>query len=643
MKWLEKSSQTPNGNTMSHGLKQVVILAGGKGTRLAKVREDIPKPMMPVAGKPLLEYQLDMCERQGVEKAILLVNHLKDSIIEYFGNQYKSLAIEYFVEEQPLGTVGGVKEVEEKLEGDFLVLYGDVMMEMDLGRLYQFHLDKKAEATLVVHPNDHPYDSDLVEVNQNDEVERFLSKPHEDGLQYHNVVNAAAYVFNASLLSKLEKGVKADFGKDIFPAWVGDVKMFGYSTPEYLKDMGTPDRLDRVEGDVISGKVARRSLVNKQKCIFLDRDGVLNYDTDLIDRPEDLLLYDWTAESLQRINKSDYLSVVTTNQSVVARGMVDEAGLAEIHKKMETDLGNQRAFVDAIYYCPHHPDRGFEGERPEYKIDCDCRKPKPGMIMKATERFNIDLRSSWMIGDSSRDIEAGKAAGVRTIALRTGHGAVSLNARPDFHFDNLADAVDFILENPFEEAYKKLLQAFKSSKATPFVVLVGGQSRSGKSSFVRDMMYRLVQDGLQTIRLPLDQWILPESQRKEVEDVRHTFQYDKLVSDIEAFIKGEMIQIPGYADHPERMAFGIQARWTGEPIIFVEGVPALIDERIASCGHWKVFMEADEEKRRTRFERFYEWKGKDEEKIQSLYETRKAGEYQLIQQGRTLADDIFTS
>ncbi|NVK04104.1 MAG: HAD-IIIA family hydrolase [Flavobacteriia bacterium] len=628
---------------MSHGLKQVVILAGGKGTRLAKVREDIPKPMMPVAGKPLLEYQLDMCERQGVEKAILLVNHLKDSIIEYFGNQYKSLAIEYFVEEQPLGTVGGVKEVEEKLEGDFLVLYGDVMMEMDLGRLYQFHLDKKAEATLVVHPNDHPYDSDLVEVNQKDEVVRFLSKPHEDGLQYHNVVNAAAYVFNASLLSKLEKGVKADFGKDIFPKWVGDVKMFGYSTPEYLKDMGTPDRLDRVEGDVVSGKVARRSLVNKQKCIFLDRDGVLNFDTDLIDRPEDLQLYDWTAESLQRINKSDYLSVVTTNQSVVARGMVDEAGLAEIHKKMETDLGNQRAFVDAIYYCPHHPDRGFEGERPEYKIDCDCRKPKPGMIMKATERFNIDLRSSWMIGDSSRDIEAGKAAGVRTIALRTGHGAVSLNARPDFHFDNLADAVDFILENPFEEAYKKLLQAFKSSKATPFVVLVGGQSRSGKSSFVRDMMYRLVQDGLQTIRLPLDQWILPESQRKEVEDVRHTFQYDKLVNDIEAFIKGEMIQIPGYADHPERMAFGIQARWTGEPIIFVEGVPALLDERIAACGHWKVFMEADEEKRKTRFERFYDWKGKDEEKIQSLYETRKAGEYQLIQQGRTLADDIFTS
>lgn len=632
-----------NGNRMANMLKQVVILAGGKGTRLAEVRTDIPKPMMPVAGKPLLEYQLDMCERQGIEKAILLVNHLKDSIVAHFGNAYKSMSIEYFVEETPLGTVGGIKEVEDKLEGDFLVLYGDVMMEMDLERLYQFHLDREAEATLVVHPNDHPYDSDLVEVGQNDEVIHFLSKPHEEGFQYHNLVNAAAYVFHSSVLKRLEKGVKADFGKDIFPKWVGEVKMFGYSTPEYLKDMGTPDRLKRVEADVESGKVARRSLTHKQKCIFLDRDGVLNYDTDLIDKPEDLLLYDWTPRAIQRINKSDYLSVITTNQSVVARGMVDEAGLAEIHKKMETDLGNQRAFVDAIYYCPHHPDRGFEGERPEYKIDCDCRKPKPGMIMKATKRFNIDLRNSWMIGDSSRDIEAGKAAGVRTIALRTGHGAISLNARPDFHFDHLEDAVDFILDNPFETAYRKLLRAFKSSKSTPFVVMVGGQSRAGKTSFVRDMMYRLVQDGLQTIRLPLDQWILPEGQRLEKEDVRHSYQYDKMLSDIRGFLKGDLIHIPGYADHPERMAFGIQARWTGESIVFVDGVPALLDESIAELGHWKVFMEIEEDKRKSRFQRFYEWKGKDKETIEALYRTRFENEYQIIQQGRTLADDIFSS
>ncbi len=628
---------------MGHQLKRALILAGGKGTRLAEIRSDIPKPMMPVLGKSLLEYQLEMCAKQGIKRVTLLVNHLKDSIVDHFGDAFNGMRIEYFEEPEPLGTVGGIAAISDEVEEDVLVLYGDVMMEMDLSRLYAFHLSKESEATLVIHPNDHPYDSDLVELGAEDEVVRFLSKPHEPNLQYHNAVNAAAYVFSPGVLKKLEKDVKADFGKDIFPKWVGSVRMFGYSTPEYLKDMGTPDRLERVEGDVKSGKVQRRSLVNRQKCIFLDRDGVLNYDTDLIDRPEDLNLYPWTSESVKKINKSDYLSVITTNQSVVARGMIDETGLAEIHKKMETDLGNEGAFVDAIYYCPHHPDGGFEGERPEYKIDCECRKPKPGMIMKATDRFNIDLRQSWMIGDSSRDIEAGKAAGVRTIALRTGHGAVHLNARPDFHFDHLDDAVNFILDRPYKDAYKTLIKRFQSSRNSPFVVLVGGQSRSGKSTFVSEMKFRLMRDGIQSIRIPLDQWILKKEDRGELEDVKRTFQLEKLKRDLKDFVDGKLIQIPGYADHPERMSFGLSAVWSGEAIVFIEGVPALIDNEMANLGHWKVFMESDEEKRKDRFERFYAWKGKSEEDTLQLYEARKSAEYEIIAQGRTFADDIYSS
>lgn len=625
---------------MSMGLKHAVILAGGKGTRLQSIRGDIPKPMMPVAGKPLLQYQMEMCARQGVKRVTLLVNHLKDSIIAHFGDAFAGMAIDYYEEETPLGTVGGVKAVEDRIDGDFLVLYGDVMMEMDLKRLYHFHTSKGAEATLVVHPNDHPYDSDLVELNTEDEVTAFHSKPHPEGFEYHNCVNAAAYVFSHSVLTRLEAGVKADFGKDIFPKWVGDVKMYGYSTPEYLKDMGTPDRLDRVEADVISGKVERRSLVHAQKCIFLDRDGVLNYDTDLIHRPEDLKLYDWTAESLKRINRSDFLSVVTTNQSVVARGLTDEAGLSEIHKRMETELGSAGAFVDAIYYCPHHPHGGFEGERPEYKIECECRKPKPGMIMAASKRFNINLRDSWMIGDSSRDIESGKAAGVRTIALRTGHGAVSLNARPDYHFDNLKDAVDFILDNPYADLYKRMHKAFRNSKTSPMVVGVAGQSRSGKSTLVTYLMRKLAEDGVQSIRMPLDQWILPKTERKAVEDVAHTYQLDDMAASLADFVNGEAIQLPGYSDHPERMSFAIHARWSGEPIVFVEGVPALLDERIRNLIHYSIWVEVDEDTRKERFENYYRWKGMPDSEIEDLYEQRKRGEYEIIAQGRTFADDI---
>ena len=112
-------------------------------------------------------------------------------------------------------------------------------------------------------------------------------------------------------------------------------------------------------------------------------------------------------------------TIVITNQPVIARGEVTIPELQEIHNKMETLLGAEGAYLDDIYYCPHHPHKGYEGEVPELKIDCDCRKPKPGMLLKAAEDFNIDLTESWMIGDGENDVKAGKAAGCRTALIGT--------------------------------------------------------------------------------------------------------------------------------------------------------------------------------------------------------------------------------
>jgi D,D-heptose 1,7-bisphosphate phosphatase len=307
-----------------------------------------------------------------------------------------------------------------------------------------FHEKKQSKATLVVHPNDHPYDSDLLEVNSEDRVTNFFPKPHPEGFVYRNLVNAAAYVFEPEVLSFLEAGVKADFGKDIFPVLHDKLAMYAYNTPEYLKDMGTPDRLEKVEKALQDGRVQARNLVHPQKCVFLDRDGVINIDTDLIHRPEDLTLYPYAASSIRTLNKLGFLVVVITNQSVIARGLCTEEELAEIHKKMETDLGNEGAFVEAIYYCPHHPHGGFEGEVKEFKIECSCRKPKPGMLLQAAERFNIDLAKSYMVGDSPRDIEAGKAAGVTTLRVRTGHGLKPDSVAPDYRVNDLEEAVALI-------------------------------------------------------------------------------------------------------------------------------------------------------------------------------------------------------
>jgi mannose-1-phosphate guanylyltransferase/phosphomannomutase len=183
---------------------KAVILAGGKGTRLGNLTTNLPKPMVRLAGKPIVQYQVELCARFNIEEIIFIVNHLGSTIEEHFGDGTKfGIPISYFYEDEPLGTVGGLVEIRERLNGDFLVLYGDVMMEMDLSRLIGFHRQKQSEATLVVHPNDHPYDSDLIEINEEQRVVNVLPKPHPDGLRYHNMVNAAVYLFSPLIFDHL--------------------------------------------------------------------------------------------------------------------------------------------------------------------------------------------------------------------------------------------------------------------------------------------------------------------------------------------------------------------------------------------------------------------------------------------------------
>ncbi len=398
---------------------KIVIIAGGQGTRIASVNADIPKAMIPVDGKPILEYQVELAKRYGYTDFLFIIGYLGNQISDYFGDGLKwGVNIEYYQEQIPLGTAGALGSLKNKLTEDFFVFYGDTVMDFDMQRMLEYHKLNHADATLFLHPNDHPYDSDIVDLNNDGRVQKFYNKPHAKGFISRNIVNAALFIFSPKILEEIEVGKKSHIEKNVLPKCLDDgLRLFGYISPEYIKDMGTPDRYYAVCDDVKSGKVRRLNWNNPRPAIFLDRDGTISKEVNLLCKPEQLELIDGAAEAIQYINEKGYLAIVVTNQPVIARNLCDFDTLYEIHAKLETLLGTEHAYLNAIYFCPHHPDAGYPGERKEYKIKCNCRKPAPGMLLKAAEDWNIDIANSYMIGDSQRDVEAGQNAHVKDSIL----------------------------------------------------------------------------------------------------------------------------------------------------------------------------------------------------------------------------------
>ena len=418
---------------------KVVIMAGGKGTRISSVASEIPKPMIKIENISVLEREIACLKKQGFDDIIITVGYLGNVIMDYFGDGSGiSLAtgktfgvhIEYYCEKEPLGNAGALFKIKDKLTSQFLLLNADAMFDVDFNRFVTFHQKHGGLVTLFTHPNSHPYDSGLIIADQNGVVEKWLTKEDERPQYYRNRVNAGLHVMDLKTLELVnidadEVGKigmdgevkKVDLDRQLLKPLAGTGKMFCYDSPEYVKDMGTPKRYYSVCEDYREGRVEGKNLKNKQKAVFLDRDGTINKYVGFLRNVDTFELIDGVASAICKINRSGYLAIVVTNQPVVARGEVSFEELEEIHNKMETLLGKEGAYLDAIYYCPHHPHKGYEGERLELKIDCNCRKPKPGMLLKAAEDFNIDLSQSWMIGDSENDIKAGINAGCKTVLL----------------------------------------------------------------------------------------------------------------------------------------------------------------------------------------------------------------------------------
>jgi histidinol-phosphate phosphatase family protein len=432
-------------------MRQLVILAGGKGTRLRTVTGDLPKPMAPIAGVPVLEHQVRTAARDGFDDIIFLTSYRSDVIHDHFGDGSQwGVRFRYLIDESPLGTAGATLAVLDQLADEFLMLYGDVMHDVDLRTFADAHHPGTA-ATLFVHPNDHPQDSDLVEITPDGLITAFHGYPHPAGVYRRNIVNAGLYALSREALKRYTAlQEKLDFGKDLFPRMLADgLDLRAYFSREYIKDMGTPARWEKVNRHATEGRITRLHHSNPVPAIFLDRDGTLIRHLPFLNQAEQVELLPDAAAALNLLHEAGFLLVLVTNQPVIARGECDLAGLDRIHGRMEFLLGEEHAFLDAIYHCPHHPDSGFEGEVPELKIPCRCRKPEPGMIEKATRDLNIDLAASWMIGDSTRDAECARRAGIPCALVRGGEGTdESFLSHPEASvFNSLLDAAESILHS----------------------------------------------------------------------------------------------------------------------------------------------------------------------------------------------------
>jgi histidinol-phosphate phosphatase family protein len=617
-------------------LKQAVILAGGKGTRLKERLDGRPKPLVLVDGIPLLQRQLESLASAGISQILVLVNHAADQISNFISAyEWGEVDIHCLNDGTPLGTAGATLRALDKLAEEFLVVYGDTLFDIDLDRFESFHLaHPESAATLLLHPNDHPYDSDIVEIGGNGEILHFHGYPHPSGSFLPNMVNAAMYIVRRPHLAEQDlqlNGVQ-DFAKDLFPDMLRrGKKLYGYVTPEYIKDIGTPERLDRAVADLQRGKVQGSSLRQPQRMIFLDRDGTINVPSGYISKEKDFNLLPGVADAIGKINKSSYKVCVITNQPVVARGECSLDGLRKIHNKMETELGAKGAYLDRIYFCPHHPDRGFPGEVAELKGDCLCRKPGLEMVRHAIADFNIDVNRSWFLGDTTVDLETARRAGIKSVLIRTGFNGMDgkFPLLYDYCFANLAQAVDFILTD-FDRMCHQLSQYIFSNRNNE-VILIGGRARSGKSTVAAVIKDLIVRQGADCKVVSTDNWIRSEAERSEGFWGRHDLDgMRSTLSVINDRRENININLPSY-NPQKRISVNCSSVVTisCQTVVVIEGVTALaLSDLIPSALRLNVVLE--ENVRKKRFFSYYEQMGRSEGSYKELYKSRCLDENQII-------------
>jgi len=382
-------------NYKSSKLIQAVILAGGLGTRLRPITDTIPKPMIRFHGKPFLEYLIKMLVEQGIKEIVLLLGHLPDKVMNYFGDGSKwNVKIIYSVTPVEDDTGLRVSKAKDLINNEFLLLYCDNYWPMHLDSMCNLFRESGVDALITVYSNKDGYTRSNCIVDENDYIITYDKSRTNPNLQG---VDIGFFLLKKSVLDLLPSG-NVNFEREVIPKLVNDKNIIAYKTDHRYYSVGSHERLK------LTG-----AFLERKPTIILDRDGVLNKKAPkakYITKWDEWAWIPGAKEAIRVLKEKGYFIIIVSNQAGISRGFMTQNDLDDIHLKMQDELATIGASIDKIYYCPH----GWDD-------NCECRKPKPGMLFQAQRDFHLDLSRIYFVGDDERDATAGQAAGMKTFLV----------------------------------------------------------------------------------------------------------------------------------------------------------------------------------------------------------------------------------
>lgn len=386
-----------------NSVTQAVILAGGQGMRLRPLTEHIPKPMILVNGRPFLEHLVDLLRENGIRDIVMLLGYLPEKVVEYFGDgKGFGVTIRYSIGNTENLTGTRVRDAKALINDCFLLLYSDNYWPLQLEKLTMFYEEKKTLGTLVAYSNrygdaEHGKENNLC-VEADGRVSYYGTFGSKNNL---NAVDIGFFVLNKKIFSLMPDRENFSFEHTILPKLISQSALAAYVTDHPYYAITTMDQIPTVE-----------KFLTPKKVIFLDRDGVINKQMpphEHVLRWEEFKFLPGVLNALRELTRGGYQIYIITNQRGIARGLMPENDLREIHKRMTKEIEGCGGKITDIYYCSHEKDE-----------NCFCRKPKPGMFFQAAREHRINLTKSIFIGDSESDKEAGEIVGCKIMILNHG-------------------------------------------------------------------------------------------------------------------------------------------------------------------------------------------------------------------------------